>query len=495
MANKNNIRIQYFDKGKNISQIKRSTGHSRKTIRNVINQKDFNVAPKEQLLFPPKLSPYSDVIDGWLEADKQFKKKQRHTAKRVYDRLLELYPEFDVSYRTVAKYVKIKRELIWQPTGFLPLSHPGGEAQVDFGKAEYFENGQRINGSYVVMSFPASNAGYSLLYPGESLECLLDGIKTIFDHIGCVPTKIWFDNASSMVIKIKENGERVLSEGFLRFKNHYNFSTSFCNPASGNEKGNVENKVGYIRRNMLVPAPEFKDIEEFNQQQLSRCDKDLERQHYQKAATISDLFLQEKNLMLSLPLEEYEVCRYDSSKADLYGKIRLNKKVYSTSPSLAGSVVTIKQTAHYVYVLNADMRVVVKHKRLYGKQNESMCWLPYLNQLSRKPGAIKYTPIYELLPDNLKAHICAISKKERGKIFKVIAELTQKNSFEETITAVNQTIERGVVDPDSIIATFNRINIPKIELPKLSLSKDLPKLPASKFSSRDYDEFLLGGNF
>jgi hypothetical protein len=162
---------------------------------------------------------------------------------------------------------------------------------------------------------------------------------------------------------------------------------------------------------------------------------------------------------------------------------------------LAGSVVTIKQTAHYVYVLNADMRVVVKHKRLYGKQNESMCWLPYLNQLSRKPGAIKYTPIYELLPDNLKAHICAISKKERGKIFKIIAQLTQKNSFEETITAVNQTIERGVVDPDSIIATFNRINIPKIELPKLSLSKDLPKLPASKFSSRDYDEFLLGGNF
>jgi transposase len=493
MAELDDIRYRFFDKGKNISQINRETGHARKTIRKAVNQKNFNaeLMPKESSA--TKLTPYHETIDKWLIEDKQFKKKQRHTAQRVYDRLVELFPDFNASYRTVAYYFKLKYKEIWQPSGFLPLHHPGGEAQVDFGKAEYFENGERINGSYVVMSFPFSNGGYGLLFPGESLECLLEGMKQIFEHIGCVPTKIWFDNASSVVTKIKEDGDRILTEGFLRFKNHYNFSTSFCNPASGHEKGNVENKVGYIRRNMLVPAPDFRDIENFNLQQLSRCDEDMDRAHYQKGHAISELFSQEKALMLPLPSEDYDVCRYDSCKADLYGKVRLEKKQYSTSPSLAGAIVMVKQTAHHVYVLDKSMRVVAKHKRLYGSQNESMCWLPYLSQLARKPGAIKYTPVYELLPMPLKNHLNGVGKKECGRIFKIIAELTKTNSFEKTITAVTNTLERGVVDADSIVATFNRLNAPELKLPKLNLSQEIPELPAVTFKSGIYDSFMKAG--
>lgn len=493
MAELDDIRYKFFDKGKNISQINKETGHARQTIRNAISQKTFQFKPISKKLSVTKLAPYYEIIDKWLIEDKQFKKKQRHTAQRVYNRLVELYPDFAVSYRTVAYYFKLKNKEIWQSNGFLPLQHTGGEAQVDFGKAEYFENGQRVQGSYVVMSFPYSNGGYSLLFPGEALECLLEGMKQIFDHIGCVPSKIWFDNAASVVVKIKENGERVLTEGFMRFKNHYNFSTSFCNPASGHEKGNVENKVGYIRRNLLVPAPAFKDIETFNIQQLAKCDKDMERLHYKKNQPISELFSQEKAMMMLLPSEEYEVCRYDSCKADLYGKIRLDKKVYSTSPSLAGSVVTVKQKAHHVEILDQSLRVVVKHKRLYGSQNESMCWLPYLSQLARKPGAIKYTPIYELLPEPLKSYLDSANKRECGMIFKAIADLTRTNNFEKTILAVSQTLERGVTDTDSIVATFNRINAPELKLPELNLSDDIPQLPSAIFKSSCYDEFMKVG--
>ena len=176
MAELDDIRDKFFDKGKNISQINRETGHARQTIRNAINQKTFQFKAASRKISVTKLAPYYEIIDKWLIEDKQFKKKQRHTPQRVYNRLVELYPDFAVSYRTVAYYFKLKYKEIWQSNGFLPLQHTGGEAQVDFGKAEYFENGQRVQGSYVVISFPYSNGGYSLLFPGEALECLLEAV-------------------------------------------------------------------------------------------------------------------------------------------------------------------------------------------------------------------------------------------------------------------------------------------------------------------------------
>jgi len=345
------------------------------------------------------------------------------------------------------------------------------------------------------MSFPFSNAGYGLLFPGETSECLLWGMQLIFKHIGGVPARIWFDNASSMVIKVKEGGERVLTDSFLRFKNHFGFSAAFCNPASGHEKGHVENKVGYIRRNMLVPVPEFKSLQEYNELQLVRCDGDMNREHYKKDLLISELFAQEKPAFLPLPAVEYEVCRYDSALADSYGKITLEKgtRTYSTMPAMAGTVVKVKQTALNVYILDAHLKPVVTHRRLYGDQSESMDWLPYLSQLSKRPGALKYTPIFKMLPDNLQQHLQTATKSECGKILKTIAELTRLNSFELAIDAVNRTIEKGVSDHDSIVATHNRINAPNIILPQVKMPDGMPKLPANTHGGSDYDTLMRGG--
>jgi transposase len=442
-----------------------------------------------------KLSPYYDVIDKWLQGDKDAHRKQRHTAKRVHERLVEEFPDFDASYRTVATYFRYRYDQIWQKQGFIPLSHPGGEAQVDFGKTEYYENGRKISGSHLVLSFPSSNAGYVLLFPGESGECMLEGLRLIFEHIGGVPRKIWFDNASSIVTKIHGNGVRSCTELFLRFKNHYNFEASFCNPASGNEKGSVENKVGYLRRNMFVPVPEFNDLETFNQQLLKRCDEDHQRPHYEKKQQISELFEEERTLLLPLPKVKFEVCKYVSAKADACGKIRLeSSRIYSTSPSLAGSNVTVKLTANNVFILDKDMKEVVMHKRLYGNQYESICWLPYLKQLSRKPGALKYTPVYKMLPVNLQNHLKTVNKRDCGRILKTLAELTDTHGFEIAIEATGKAFERGVKDPDSIIATFNRINSIDINLKPVGLPEDVPAMPPVSYTASEYDTFFKGGD-
>lgn len=495
MTNMNDIRNLYKEKGLNISEIHRATGFDPKTIRIKLDQEDFNVTPVIKEKRNSILSPYQVQIDQWLNDDKKAKRKQRHTALRVFNRLRDEVSGFNVSYRTVAIYVKAKRKQLYQPESFLPLEHPEGEAQVDFGKADYIENGLRISGSYLVMSFPFSNTGYGLLFPGETAECLLEGMKLIFKHIGGVPTRIWFDNASSMVIKVKEGGERVLTESFLRFKNHYGFSAVFCNPASGHEKGHVENKVGYIRRNMLVPIPEFKSLQEYNKLQLARCDDDMDREHYKKGLLISELFAQEKPSLLPFPAIEYEVCRYDSALVDSYGKITLEKgtRTYSTMPAMAGTNVRVKQTALHVYILDAQLKPVVTHKRLYGEQKESMDWLPYLSQLSKRPGALKYTPIFKILPDSLQQHLQTATKSYCGKILKTLAELTKQNNFELAVEALNKTIERGVFDHDSIVATHNRLRTLDVVLPKIKIPDGMPKMPVNTNDGSGYDSLMRGG--
>jgi len=122
----------------------------------------------------------------------------------------------------------------------------------------------------------------------------------IFAHIGGVPTRLWFDNLSPAVKTIFKADGRELTDAFLRFKNHYGFATAFCNPSRGHEKGSVETKVGYHRRNMLVPVPEVDDLEAFNRRLLEECDQDMVRPHYLKKRLHRDLF--EEDLRALLPL-------------------------------------------------------------------------------------------------------------------------------------------------------------------------------------------------
>ena len=109
-----------------------------------------------------------------------------------------------MSERSVRKCVaQLRKELQTETTAFLPLEHPPGEAQGDFGEARFVENGKTYDGYYFNLSYPYSNAGHMQLFKSANQECLLEGMKAIFEHIGGVPTAIWFDNLSPAVKKIK----------------------------------------------------------------------------------------------------------------------------------------------------------------------------------------------------------------------------------------------------------------------------------------------------
>ena len=141
---------------------------------------------------PSKIDPLIPIIKEWLEKDKTAPRKQRHTARKIFTRLEEEHADLlEVSYRTVANYVrKLKKEMYKDEQGYLPLEHPRGEAQVDFGQAIFYERGKLIKGHYLNLSFPYSNGSYTQLFKGENQECLLTGLKRIFEHIKGVPYKI-----------------------------------------------------------------------------------------------------------------------------------------------------------------------------------------------------------------------------------------------------------------------------------------------------------------
>ncbi len=497
MTQVKDIRKMYFEEGKSISEIARETGHDRKTVRNYLYKDDWNEGPpnmKKEAVYP-KLDPYKHDIDTWLIEDKKAKRKQRHTAKRVYERLIEKYKaDFDCSYRTVAGYVAIKKkEVFGEQKGFLPLEHIPGEAQADFGDADLYENGRLYNGKSFNLSFPNSNKGYVQLFKGENQECLFEGLKTIFEHIGGVPTRIWFDNASTIVTKIIKGGGRILTKDFLRFMQHYRFEATFCNADSGHEKGNIENKVGYHRRNLLVPVPRFENIVEYNKNLLTQCEEDAKREHYRKEGTIQNLYKEDTKTLLELPKTAFELSKYITVKTNGYGKFLLHNGLheYSVAPKYANTHVLIKLTAFHVIALDENHREITSHTRLYGNhKQQSMQWLPYLNQLARRPGALKYTGIYHMLPQPVKEYMECLNRQDKGKILKTIANLTQEGSFEKAVETVNTALSYGATDVDSLINLHSRLHGKILQLKPIHLPEYIPQLKKYEPNLKAYDKGL-----
>jgi len=495
------VRFRYFVKGEKISHIAADMGLDWKTVRKYVDKTDFNEpmarTSSEKQLFP-KLEPFKATIDQWLEGDRNAPRKQRHTARRVFHRLKEEFAEFNVSYRTVASYYVFKRRQVFSgaKTGFLPLEHRPGEAQVDFGTADFYENGKRITGKYLEVSFPYSNKGYLQLFYGENMECLLEGLDSIFRHIGGVPEELWFDNAKAIVAKVIRGGKRQTTERFDRFAEHYRFHAVFMNPGEGHEKGNVENKVGYHRRNLLVPIPQFQSLADFNRKLLELCDQDAEREHYRHNETLQDRFAEDVKHCHRLPETPFELSGSRSVTTNNWGKFTLHKGMheYSVSPKYANTEVHLKMTSSFVIVLDENLREIVRHRRLYGDAKlKSMDWLPYLRQLSIRPRALKYSGIYDLMPPDMKQFIEGLSNTETGKALKVLAELTDRTGFDSALHTVREALGYGAADAESLKNLYRRIyaNVP--ELPPMSLDPQIPQVGQMKSNLGDYDACLTKG--
>jgi transposase len=433
-------------------------GLDRKTSTKYMLSDDYSSAAPERKVEVSKLDRWKATIDLWLEEDRRMRYKQRHTAKRVHKRLLEEHPgDYTCSYPLVQRYLKCKKAERKEAMGFLELVWGKGQAQADFGEADIIEAGVRRTVKYLTLTFPASNAGYLQVFNGETAECVGQGLKDIFARIGGVPSRIVFDNATGVGRRVRE--KVTFAEMFLRFKCHYGFSVSFCNPASGNEKGNVENKVGYLRRNLLVPIPEIEDLEQWNRELFERAERDFERPHYKKGMTIAELFAEERLHLGSLPSKSFNVERFERVNTDGYGKFCIDGcHWYSSSPESSGTKVTIGIKAHSVEVYKADGEAMCSHRRIYGgDRSDSSDYLTSLETLVKKTGAWPNSALRAGVDESTRASLDSMAKPELRRVLAILAKSSAAYGYEVAIDSLEEALRLGAIDSYSLQAISSRI--------------------------------------
>ena len=432
--------IREMARNRSVASISRALSVDEKTVRKYVKQDDFSPKPPRRDPRPSRLDPHTHLIDRWLKEDEKRWYKQRHTAKKIYDRLIAESPGFDCSYNVVQRYVRKVRgtgreqranqELVWHP----------GETQADFGEADFVEREAMARKKYLTLSFPQSNNSFTQAFGGENAECVCQGLKDIFGYIGGVPPLIIFDNATGVGRRIGE----VIRETklFRQFRAHYGFSVRFCNPYSGHEKGNVENKVGYTRRNLFVPEPAFDDVETFNRELLDRHVEKAEEIHYKKLLPIKELYRADEQALLPLPAKPFDVCRYEYEKTDGYGKIHLDARHhYSTRPEYAGSEVLVCIRAHTVDILDENRELVVQHTRQYGStRTDTLDYRTSLATLLRNAGAWPNSGIRELVPPVLQELMDSQPRDELQTTLRTLHVLTNRYSFETALTALEEGI-------------------------------------------------------
>jgi len=303
-------RIRILDaQGVSWREIARRLGVSRDTVRKYATMEDCSPKPAVRKGRRSLIDAYSGTVDSWLFADRLMPRKQRHTARRVYARLVE-EEGFEGSYSSVQRYVKRWREEHRSDgDGYLELDWSAGVMQVDFGEAVATIGGGDVKVHCLVATFPHSNMRYVAAMPGENAECVCEGLAQIFDHIGMVPRVLVLDNATGAGHRVAWNKVTVVRV-FAMFCDHYRLETRFCNPYSGNEKGSVENAVGFLRRNLMVPKPNAESHRQLTRHLLSRCDAIADVDHYRSGRPVRELFDEDRGEMQPLCLCSISCCGF-----------------------------------------------------------------------------------------------------------------------------------------------------------------------------------------
>jgi transposase len=371
----------------------------------------------------PKIGPYLERIAQIIEEDKALPKKQRHTAKRIYERLGEMGygGKYTQVKEAVREFLRVKQEV------FMPLVHRVGEAQVDFGYALVKVSGVLRKVGFFVMVLPHSDAFFVMAFERECTETYWEGHARAFESLGGVPVRISYDNSKVMVSKIVGARERTLTDGFLKLQSHYLFREHFCRVGRANEKGVVEGVVKFTRLNFFVPVPQVRDLSELNDKLAEGCREDLKRRLRGKAGIKAELLKEDQAAFLPLPPTPFDACRKQPTRANSLSLVRFDDNDYSVPVPYAHHEILVKGYVERVVLCQQD-KVVAEHRRSWGKEGTFFDYRHYLPLLERKPGSLDYArPLAGLdLPecfDTLRRRLQGQEEKEGAGIREFIRVL------------------------------------------------------------------------
>jgi transposase len=338
----------------------------------------------------PRLGAYHAVIDAWLEADRAAPRKQRHTARRVWQRLVEEHDAV-VSERQVSRYVRARRrELGDVGEAFVPQQHePGAEAEVDWGEAWAVIDGQPVKVHVFQLRLCHSGAAFAGAFLRETQQAFLEGHADAFEYLGGVPGLVRYDNLASAVKQVLRGRRRVETDRFVALRSHYMFESQFTlvGLRGAHEKGGIEGEVGRFRRRHLVPVPTVASLAELNARLLAGCEADLRRQITGRHATVGETLARERPLLRSLPADRAPTSEHTTPRVDAKAMVTVRQNRYSVPVRLVGLRVNAQIGARQI-IVSHDGQPVACHDRLAGRFGVAAELDHYLDLLVHKPGAL-----------------------------------------------------------------------------------------------------------
>jgi len=485
------IRRAVYVDGMSIRGAAREFGLSRKTVRKTLQ---FSLPPgyrRTQPVRRPKLGPWVGIIDQILEDDKSQPKKQRHTAKRIWDRLKAEHG-FTGGYTVVKDYVRQAR--LQHKEVFVPLAHPPGDAQTDFGEALVAIAGVEQKGHFLCMDLPHSDDCFVVAFPAENTEAFLEGHNRAFAYFGGVPRTILYDNTRIAVKEFAGDGERKPTEAFSGLQSHYLFAAKFGRPGKGNDKGNVEGLVGYARRNFMVPVPRAASWEELNAHLQQQCRQSRERKLWGHQETIAERFERDREKLLPLPPAPLEACRKRTTRASSQALVRYETNDYSVPVEYGHRQVLVKAFVWEV-VICAASEVIARHPRSYDREEMIFNPLHYLALLEQKTNALDQAAPLQgwQLPEEfleLRRQMEARLGKRGRREYVQVLRLLETFSVSEVATGARQALQLRAIAFDAV----KHLVLCAVEQrpPKLDL-ENYPHLPTAEVAltrAADYQVLL-----
>ena len=475
-------RHAHYIEGKSARQVAAELGLHRQTVGKMLASSIPNGYQRTKEPSSPKLEPHKEWINEILEADKKVHRKQRHTATRIYHRLLE-ERGYTGKYTIVRTYIASTQLLSKEM--FVPLAHNPGMAQVDFGEAQVIICGIQILAHFLVMQLPFCDAVFVKAYPAENTESFCDGHISAFIFFGFVPLRILYDNTTIAVKKVLGGDEREETKAFISLKSHYLFTSAFAAVARGNEKGGVENLVGYARRNFMVPIPNFDSFEDLNRYLEECCKKRQSTILRGTSKTIEERLLEEK--YSPLPDKPYESCRLKAGKVNSQSLVRFENNDYSVPTVTGMQKVWVKGYWDKVVIILRS-KIVASHKRCYGKEETIFNPLHYLKLLERKTRAFEQAaplqkwnlpPVFKIVHDILLKKDGKKGTRAYVRILQFLENYTEQNLKEAmeqavSLNAVNELailhlLKRNLEQRPLALNTIDYPNVPKVSVKETDL--------------------------
>jgi transposase len=377
--------------GLSIRELAARHGVHRRAVRQALT----DAVPPPRKVYPvrgrPAIGAWTEVIDAWLVADREAPRKQRHTARRVWQRLViehgAVVSEVTVSRYVAARRVELGLDRVEVAVGQTHLA--GAEAEVDFGEFSTWVGAGLVKVWMFVMRLSCSGRAFHVAFGTQAQEAFFEGHVAAFAHFGGVPGRIRYDNLGPAVVRVLRGRDRAESERFIALRSHYGFDTFFCRPGldGAHEKGGVEGEIGRFRRRHLVPVPKVAGLGELNALIAAADVIDDARVITGRAVTVGAAFAAEAPALNPLPGNAFDPARILTARVDARSRVSVRQSYYSVPVRLVGRRVTVRLSAAAVEAFDAGRRVAA-HERALGRHVEVLDLDHYLEVLKVKPGAL-----------------------------------------------------------------------------------------------------------